>query len=1396
MAEADVTRSDTTNTPGDAAGRPDGIPRFVHLHLHSEYSLLDGGNTISRLVDHVKACGMDAVAITDHGNLHAAVEFYTKARAAGIKPILGIEAYVAIGDRRERKQTGIADGGFHLVLLAEDQRGWRNLLKLSSDAYMNGFYYKPRMDKSTLEQHRGGLIAINGHLGSSLAHHLTLFERTGREEHWRAAIEEARWHQEVFGPNDRGEPCFYVELQRHSVREQHAINPHLVRLAEEIGAPLVCDNDAHFLTADDWDAHDSLCCISMGKTKDDPDRLHYPRDLYVKSPEEMWAEFSDLPEAMENTARIADRCDVAIDFEANHAPVVRVVTTLGDLPADPEEAVRLIEAWECEHPLGSTEWFKAFCSQFALEPFDEQKDTETTEELKDQCDRALRVLAEAGAIWRYGPGGVDEEKRARLERELKVLADKLISAYFLIVWDFVNWARQHGIPSNARGSGVGTMVGFVLGLSNACPVHYGLLFERFTDPDRAEYPDIDIDICQDGRPKVIDWVREKYGYVAQIITFGRLKARQAIKDVARVEGLPAVDGQKLAAMVPDELNITIDDALSKDPDFKAEYDGSPVSRRIIDTARALENHARHAGIHAAGVVVATQPLDNIVPLYRQSGSEDAITQWDGPTCEGVGLLKMDFLGLRTLSTIERAKLLISEGLDEETIWRSVGQEPPTTDAERAERPHPLDLERLRYDDQKVLELFRRGDTAGIFQFESGGMQKLLLDMQPDRLEDLIAANALFRPGPMDLIPDYCARKHGRQSVPSVHEIVDGFTAETYGIMIYQEQVMQIVHGLGGIPLRAAYSLIKAISKKKEKVISAERPKFIEGAQERGLDKAKAEDLFELILKFAGYGFNKSHSTGYAIIAYQTAYLKTYFPAQYMAAVLTFESGAKKVEDWVPYLQDAANCRWPDHVSDDPARAHVGVEVKPPDLNRSETDFAVVFDPGEPHDNTHGHIRFGLGAIKGVGRGAVDRIITEREANGPFRSLLDFCERVGPRVVTKAQIESMIKAGALDTIHGEDARSAMLAGVEAAVNAGAKAAEDRAAGQLNMFGAGDPAAGGPGDGAGAGGDGGPAGGPALGETPEMPLPAVPPWDERTKLANEKDVLGIHLSGHPTDEHADAIRRYATTDLRGLEQVSDGRTVLVGGMLSEVRITVVRSGRSAGEKMAMITLEDRAGQLDGVVFSSVFAREAAHLQSQAVVMLVGRTDRSRGRLQIIVDRVVPIHEAPRHFTSRIELVFDADGVSGANATAIATATANGSHAANGHGAAGAAGANGAAHAMAEHSGSPADADGHGATPADHAAVVNDMRMAAGLLQQAAAVAISGRGHAAEVSVLLRSNGHLVRLRTGSLRVVPEPDLLRRLGDVVGQDRIRLVGGHVPPPSDRGGRRGGARRPAMAS
>ena len=1191
---------------------------FAHLHLHSEYSLLDGGNKITDLIDRVKDLGMNAVAITDHGNLHGAVEFYTKARAADVKPILGIEAYVAPADRTDRTPSGIADGGFHLVLLAENDTGWRNLLKLSSDAFLHGFYYRPRMDKSTLAAHADGLIAINGHLGSSLAHHLLQYAQTNHEDHYRQALEEARWHAETFAPGADGAPRFFVEIQRHSVEQQQRINPLLLKLAGELDLPVVCDNDVHFLRAEDYDTHDSLCCISMQKTKDDASRLHYSPDLYLKSPGEMREQFADRPDAIENAARIAQRCSVQLDFSANHAPMVRIVSDFHDLPLDADGARRVIDAFRCDQPIGSSAWYQDFCSRFRLEPYDRHADDLPPEQLKRQCDGALRLLAEAGAIWRYGSESLDDEKRRRLDRELAILADKLISAYFLIVWDFVSWARQQGIPAGARGSGVGTIVGYVLGLSNACPVEYGLLFERFTDPDRTEYPDIDIDICQHGRADVLNYVREKYGYVAQIITFGRLKARQAIKDVARVNGFSPSEGQRLSNLVPAELNITIDAALEKEPDFRAEYDNDPRVRAVIDTARALEDHARHAGVHAAGVVIATEPLDNIVPLCTVSGAEEAITQWDGPTCEKVGLLKMDFLGLRTLSTIELALKHIRDSLPEAAIWRAVGRAPEDGGL------HPLDLERLPYDDQRVFERFRRADTAGIFQFESGGMRKLLLDMKPDRLEDLIAANALFRPGPMDLIPDYCLRKHGKQRVPSVHPIVDQFTAETYGIMVYQEQVMQIVHGLGDIPLRQAYTLIKAISKKKQGVINELRPRFIEGALNKGLSDTKAGELFDLIMKFAGYGFNKSHSTGYAIIAYQTAYLKTCFPAQYLAALLTFESGARKIEDWAPYLEDCRHTVWPDDAPDAP---HIGIEVKPPDLNRSRADFSVVFEDGEPHDNLHGHIRFGLGAVKGVGKGAIAGMIAERDAHGPFASLFEFCERVPPRVANKATIEALVRSGAFDSLHGRERRAAVAAAMDEAIASGHRAAEDRRSGQMSIFGA-------------------PAESRKAPGHAERPLPDVKPWDRMTLLAHEKETLGIHVSGHPLDDHAETLGNYTTATIADAANLPDESPVVLGGMLSRVRITMVKSGRSAGEKMAMITLQDKADPIDGVVFSSVYARTADRLGDNAIVLLVGRIDHSRGGVQIIVDEVLTLDEAPLHLARCLELTFrdepDDDGL----------------------------------------------------------------------------------------------------------------------------------------------------------
>ena len=1279
---------------------PSSDQRFVHLHLHSEYSLLDGGNRLEKLVKRVKELGMDAVAVTDHGNLFGALEFFLTAKKEGVKPILGIEAYVAPGDRRDRTPTGVADGGFHLVLLAQDLGGWRNLVKLSSDAFVNGFYYKPRMDKSTLAELNRGLIAINGHLGSSIAHHLEQFVRTNQSRHWDAAVEEARWHAETFGPDEHGEPRFYVELQRH-VEDQERINPLLKKLARKLSIPLVCDNDAHFLRREDHDAHDTLCCISMGKTKDVPDRLRYPEELYVKSPAEMHALFAEDDaerEALANTVRIAARCNVELPLSERHAPVVRI-RHAGRKPAyDPARDGDL------------TEWFKGYCRTIELLPFDRTKDAGVDEAtLRADCDRALRDLCEAGLTWRYGPGGVTPEVRARCERELKVLADKAISAYFLIVWDFVNWARQHGIPATARGSGVGTMVGYVLGLSNACPVRYGLLFERFTDPDRSEYPDIDIDLCQDGRGAVIQHVRQKYGHVAQIATFGRLKAKNAIKDVARVMGVPPAEAQRISNLVPEAPDMTFEKAFAQSPDFQKAYDGDEQVRRVVDAARQLENHARTQGIHAAGVVVATQPLDTIVPLCRPTGGgDDLVTQWEGPLCEKAGLLKMDFLGLRTLSTIELCRTLVRDSMSEEAIWRAVRRDPADGG------PHPLDMDRIPLDDQRVLELFRRADTGGVFQFESGGMRRLLAEMKPDRLEDLIAANALFRPGPMSLIPEYNARKHGREPVPPVHEAVDALLGETYGIMVYQEQVMQVLHLLGGIALRQAYTVIKAIGKKNEKVISATREEFVKGAAARGVGEARASELFDLIVRFAGYGFNKSHSTGYAIVAYQTAYLKTWFPNHFMAAVLTFESQAQKVEDWAVYLDECRRTAFPDSTE---ARPHVGVEVRPPDVNLSDADFAVVYGDGEPHDSVHGHVRFGLKAIKGSGETAIKAIVAERRERGRFRDLFDFCDRVDLRAVNRATIEALVKGGAFDSLHGTEARAALVATIEDAIRSGQSKDQDRRAGQMTFFGDFEAAP-------------APAGGaPAAGT-----LRKVAPWDRMQALAFEKEALGFHVSGHPLDQYRDEIATFCTGPLARIAQMPQDASVVAGGMLTRVRAVVAKTGKSAGQRMAMFTLADQASSLEGVVFAQTFAAHAEVMQQDRVVLMVARLDHSRGSPQLVVDRIIPIEDAAQHLATRLEISVVA--------------------------------------------GRESDPEAMGA-----------LQMASGILRQAAGSVAALSGRPVDVDVRTEVGGRVVLMRSSALHVVPERALLTKLATALdGVARVRVLGGYVP---QRERPRWGARR-----
>ena len=736
-----------------------------------------------------------------------------------------------------------------------------------------------------------------------------------------------------------------------------------------MGVRVIATNDAHYLKADDAEAHDVLCCVATRSRVSEENRFKFSGDqFYLKSPSEMAAALPEYPEALANTIQIAEMCNVEFDFSKRFAP---------------------------------------------------RYDTPD----KKGADEYLRELVYEGAKWRYGE--ITDELRERIDYELEVISGKGFSGYFLIVWDFVQYARKNHIPSVARGSGCSTVVGYCLGISTVDPLHYGLYFERFMDPERDEMPDIDIDICQDRRQDVINYVREKYGHVAQIITFGRLKAKAAIRDICRTLDVPLAEADRVAKLVPEELKMTIDKALKREPELKRLYDEDPTIRKVLDIGRRLEGLARHASVHAAGVVVADQPLDELIPLYKPADSKDVMTQFEGPTVEKVGLLKMDFLGLRTLSQIHRATELI-------------------------EKHHgvTLDLEKLDLTDQTVYQILQRGETRGIFQFESGGMRDVLMKMKPNRIEDLIAANALFRPGPMEYIDEYVARKHGRKMWSTPHETMTEVLAETYGIMVYQEQVSRLVNRLGDVPLRRAFRLAKAISKKKESMINAERGPFLEGAVANGVKKEIAEQIFADILKFGGYAFNKAHSTGYAVVAFQTAYLKTYYPVEFMAAVLTYESGntAKIAE----YIDECRHIRQRD--------GSLGVSVKPPDINESDEAFTVVYSKerkrsakaeGAKLEKGRGEIRFGLAAISGIGHKAVQAIMESREADGAFEDIYDFCERVDLSAVNRATIEALIKAGAFDNTGAM--RRALINILEEAIQFGQAAQRDKKSGQMDMFG---------------------------------------------------------------------------------------------------------------------------------------------------------------------------------------------------------------------------------------------------------------------------------------------------------------------------------------------------------
>jgi DNA polymerase-3 subunit alpha len=1077
---------------------------FVHLHVHSHYSLLDGANRISDLVRTAKALGMESLAITDHGNLFGAVDFYSTCKANDVKPILGIEAYVSPTTRFD-KSMNMREASYHLILLAANNAGWRNIMRLSSRSYLQGFYYKPRVDRELLAELSEGVICTTACLGGEVPSALLA-------GHYDKAKRIAGEYRDIFGPER-----FFIEVQNQGLAEQDQINPDLISIARELGVGIVGTNDVHFLTRQDKQAHEVLTAISTGKTLADGGALKYSPELYLKSPDEMRQALRHWPQAVDNAIRIAEMCDVEMDFESKHLPRFRP-------------------------PTGQTP------------------------------EQFLRELAWKGLAGRCGGAEIPEKYRTRLEWELKVIADKDFCSYFLIVNDFVQYARRNGIPAAPRGSGVATLLGYALGIADVNPLDYGLLFERFTDPQREEAPDIDIDICQEGRGATIQYTRDTYGHVAQIITYGTLKAKAAVRDVGRVLGMPLPEVDAICKQVPDGPKVTLAKAMDAAPELRSLYQSQPQVKQLLDFAGKLEGLARHSGVHAAGLIVCDEPLEDLVPLYRQADSEDIITQWDGPTCEKVGLMKMDFLGLRTLTTIQRARDLVrsSTGVD-------------------------VDPEKLPLNDQKVFELFRKGETDGVFQFESGGMKDFLMKMQPDRIEQLIAANAMYRPGPMDLIPTYVARKTGREHVESVHELVDDILAETYGIMAYQEQVMQVLNRLGKLPLNRALTLIKAISKKKEKTIASERPQFIQGAQENGIAEAEAQRLFELILKFAGYGFNKAHSTRYAIVAYQTAYFKAHHPPEFLAALLTFECG--DTDKVVQYMHEAKR---------------MGVKIAPPDINTCAADFTV---DGKC-------VRFGLAGVKGVGLKAVEAILAARNEVSRFRDLYHFCEHVDHRAINRSTIEALIKCGAFDALGAS--RAAMIAALDQAIRIGQSAAADRKNGQLSFFGA-DSLPG--------------------GKAPPPQFPDVEPWSESRLLAAEKETLGFYVSSHPLVEHATRLRDLSRPDgiaLTTLARYAEGTSVLVGCMISELRPTVTKTGKSAGKKMAMLTIEDITGKCDAVAFPETYERAVGLLKPESVVFISGTVDRRREKPSIIINDVFGVDYGIEKFTRQVAVKFrDGDG-----------------------------------------------------------------------------------------------------------------------------------------------------------
>jgi DNA polymerase III subunit alpha len=1094
---------------------------FVHLHCHSHYSLLDGASEIGTLVKRAKELGMNGLALTDHGNLHGALEFYRKAKDAGINPIIGYEAYIAPGSRFEKKDAANSkEASYHLTLLAQNRTGFKNLIKLASAASLEGFYYKPRIDKELLEAHHEGIVCLSGCVSSELSH--ALIKGGADTEDFREAREIAAWFRKLFGER------YFLEIMNNGVEVQRLQLEAAVDLAKRVGIPLVATSDAHYVQRDDAVAQDVLLCINTGKFRTDTNRMRMENDsFYLRSPDEMYSHFPGLEDAVARSQEIANSVAIDLELGKRHFPVFQ-------LPAG-----------------------------------------KTTEDY-------LRELCVAGLKERYAgdeemlPGGeLSNVVRDRLERELAVINKLGFPNYFLIVWDFVRYAREQGVPATARGSGVGALVCYALYLSHVCPIRYDLLFERFLDLNRKEAPDIDIDFCKDRRGEIIRYVKEKYGEenVAQIGTFGTLAAKAAITDVGRVLGWPIARVNQLKAMVPEQLGISLDEALESGEELKKLYETDAEAREILDLARKIEGLARNVGTHAAAVVIADKPLTEYVPLCRVKDKADIITQWSMGDVEAAGLLKMDFLGLRNLTILTKAIDLI-----EQTTGKRVD-------------PHKFPLV-----DKETFALLQRGETKGIFQLESGGIRDLLQKMKPDHFSDIIATNALYRPGPLEggMVQEYVDVKHGRKKPEYIHPICEKILSETNGVMVYQEQVMRILNELGGIDLASAYTCIKAISKKKEETIAKNREQFLEGAQKNGISKQQALDFWNLIIKFAGYGFNKSHSTAYALIAYMTAYLKAHYPVEFMAALLSGDIPGRNFQKKDSLVEHLEDCQ------------RMAIDVEPADVNRSGVDFTVA----------GGKIQFGLAAIKGCGGSASEAIVAAREKGGRFKDLFDFCERVDASGASRATMETLVKAGAFDSFGAK--RAQLNAAIDRAVQSGQSLAADRKSGQKSLFGGDDDAV----------------------AKPSLSLPNIDEWPDRERAQKEKEVLGFYLTSHPLDEHKLTLKKYCSHTTGDLPQLKDREEVVVGGMISSLKFSQTRNPQPGKpSKYVMFDLEDVEGTIRTILWPDGFVEMGHLVVPDSILLIRGTIDRRGGdEANLIVNELIPLDELGQRYTTGLVVRID--------------------------------------------------------------------------------------------------------------------------------------------------------------